>query len=240
MTVDVELVAQQDRRLGRQKVHDSRSRDFPLALAVDRSTWRDKAVRVYDPRPNPNQCHGECTGVAKMIQLNAAGNRVAGRVLGMGDAHRNYARNTERDPWPGTFTYDPATGATGGDDTGSSGLASAKTAAEHGIGGRYWHLFGGADEAVQHVMAGRVLSAGTWWHADMFGPSAGTYAGLPVVTPTGGRAGGHQYALRGYDAGRDMILARCWWGDFRDFWLARADLDVLLRDGGDAHWQATA
>jgi hypothetical protein len=36
-------------------------------------------------------------------------------------------------------------------------------------------------------------------------------------------------------------LGRCWWGpDFRDFWISRANLDQLLGEDGDAHWQAAA
>lgn len=231
MTLDVEIVEQQDKRLGRQKVHDDRSRAFAMGTTVDRSTWRDKAIRIYDPRVNPNQCHGECTGCAKMMQLNAAGNRVKGRVLNLlDDAHRNYSRNTELDPWVGSWPPD---------DTGSSGLASCKSAIEHGLAGEYRWLFGGADEVVQNIMGGLVISAGTWWTADMFGPSGGTHAGLPVVRPTGGWVGGHQYVLRGFDVSSDLVMGRCWWGEFRDFWISRADLDGLLRNNGDAHFQHT-
>jgi hypothetical protein len=225
--LDVDIRPQHDRRLGRQKVHDSRSRAFPARMTIDRSTWRDKAVRVYDPLPNPNQCHGECTGVGKMIQFNSVGNRKTGVVLGMQDAHRNYSRNTELDPWEGSWPPD---------DTGSSGLASCKSAVEHGLGGAYEWYFGGADEVIQGVHFGRVISVGTWWYWDMFNGYT-TYAGLPVIRPTGGEAGGHQYVIRGYDKGQDLALGRCWWDGFRDFWIARTGLDALLRDGGDAHWQ---
>jgi hypothetical protein len=195
---------------------------------VDRTLWRDKAIRLYDPIPNPNQPIGCCTGVAKCCQFNAIGNRVMGSVLNMDDAIRIYSRNTQIDPWPGS--YPP-------DDTGSSGLASAKTAQEMGLGGEYRWLFGGADEVIQAVMNGQVISVGTWWYWDMFDASGGMFLSRPVVTPTGGQAGGHQYVIRGYDKGHDLALGRCWWGGFKDFWIKRADLDALLRDGGDAHFQ---
>jgi hypothetical protein len=80
-----------------------------------------------------------------------------------------------------------------------------------------------------------VISVGTWWYEAMFHrqPSG-------LVRVMGDRAGGHQYVIRGYDESRDLVLGRCWWGEFRDFWLMRSDLDMLLRDGGDAHWQARA
>lgn len=229
--MDIETVEQRDPRLGRHKAHDPASRGFAMRVSVDRSTWRDKSVRLYDPLPNPNQRVGCCTGVAKCCQLNAVGNRRLGKVLNMTDAETIYSANTAIDPWPGTWPPE---------DTGSSGLASAKTAQSLGLGGEYRWLFGGADEVVQAVMNGEVISVGTWWYWDMFEPSGGFYLSRPVVRPLGGHAGGHQYVIRGYDEGQDLVLGRCWWGDFRDFWIKRTDLDSLLRDGGDAHWQRRA
>jgi hypothetical protein len=232
MSPDLEVAAvpQQSHLLGRQMVHDSRSRAFPLMAPgeVDRPAWRDRMVRVYDPRPNPEQVVGCCTGVAKCVQFNAVGNRVAGVVLGMADAERLYSAASALDPFPGSWPPE---------DTGSSGLASARVARSEGLGGEYRWLFGGADEVVSAVCSGLVVSVGTWWHADMFGPSGGAFDGRPVVTPTGGLAGGHQWAARGYDLSRDLVLGRCWWGDFQEFWVSRAHLDDLLRDGGDAHVQ---
>ena len=229
--LDVERVEQQSHLLGRNKVHDPASRGFALPrAAVDRSAWRDKSIRLYEPLPNPNQRVGCCTGVAKCSQLNAVGNRVKGRVLNMEDAERCYSENTKIDPWPGVW---PPT------DTGSSGLASAKTAQKFGWAGEYRWEFGGADGVIQQVQEGRVMSVGTWWYWAMFEASGGRFEGLPIVKPTGGQAGGHQYVIRGYDPGTDLALGRCWWGGFRDFWISRNDLDSLLRDGGDAHFQRT-
>lgn len=212
-------------------VHDERSRAFAMPTrAVDRSTWRDKAVRLYDPRSNPAQSVGNCTMCAKAMQFNAVGNRRAGIVLGMGWALDGYRAVTRIDPFPGQ--WEP-------DDTGSSGLASCKAAQQSGDGGEYRWLFGGADEVVQNIMEGYAISAGTWWYGDMF-EANGTFAGLPIFAPTGGQVGGHQYVLRGYDKDSDLVLGRCWWGGIRDFWIFRENLDMLLRDGGDAHWQARA
>lgn len=224
----VKRVEQQDPRLGRNVVHDPVSRNFAMPVSVDKSVWRDKRVRLYDPLPNPNQPIGCCTGVAKSCQLNAVGNRVMGRVLDMDDAIAIYSYATTIDPWDGS--YPP-------DDTGSSGLASAKSAQHHGLAGTYRWLFGGADEVVQSVMNGEVISVGTWWYWDMFAASGGWHQGLPIIKPTGGQAGGHQYAIRGYDIDADLVMGRCWWGDFRDFWIKRTDLDSLLHDDGDAHFQ---
>ena len=226
MSIETITVPQKSPLLGRQVVHDSRSRSFAARVAIDRSSWRDKSVRIYDPLPNPNQVVGCCTGVAKCVQLNAVGNRVKGRVLDMWMAESIYSRNTQIDPWEGTWPPD---------DTGSSGLASAKTAIEFGLAGEYRWLFGGADEVVQAVMAGQTISVGTWWYWDMFNQDS-----RGLVRVGGGQAGGHQYTIRGYDVDRDWVLGRCWWGSFRDFWISRADLHALLMDDGDAHFQRTA
>lgn len=220
-----EFIEQKDHRLGRQLVHDPRSLSFPMSVGVDRATWRSRSLRVYDPRPNPNQPIGCCTGVAKAVQFNAAGNRKAGQVLDLDDAIKIYSLATSLDVWEGA--YPP-------DDTGSSGLASCKAAEQMGLGGVYRWLLGGADEVVQAVVNGEVISVGTWWYQGMFSQDD---AG--VIKPTGSRAGGHQYVIRGYDLRHDRVLGRCWWGPgFRDFWLARGDLADLLADDGDAHWQA--
>jgi hypothetical protein len=211
--------------LGRNKVHDERSRAFPMATTINRSLWTDKAVRLYEPWPNPHQLVGCCTGVAKASQLNAVGNRVPGRVLKLADAERMYSRNSQIDPWEGSWPPE---------DTGSSGLASAKTAIEFGLAGEYRWLFGGADEVVQNVMEGRAISVGTWWFWSMFKRDSQNRV---AISEQDGTAGGHQYVIRGYDLSSDLVLGRCWWGNFRDFWMSRADLDRLLRDGGDAHFQ---
>jgi hypothetical protein len=226
LLLDIEVITNQPGMLGRQKVHDERSRAFAGRQVVDRSTWRDKAVRIYDPSPNPNQEVGCCTAVTKAIQFNAIGNRRTGKVLGMDWALDLYSLNTRIDPFAGEWPPD---------DTGSSGLASAKAAQQKAEGGVYRWRFDGADGVVQEVMAGNVVSVGTRWDYSMFTPDAKN-----IVHPGGDQAGGHQWAVRGYDADRDLVMGRCWWGSFRDFWISRADLDDLLRDGGDAHVQARA
>lgn len=223
MGIHVKGVEQQYPNLGRQMVHDSKSRAFPVDVVIDKSTWHDKSVRIYDPSTNPNQCHGECTGCAKSMEMNATGNRVAGVVLDMDDAHKIYSKATTLDPFTGTWPPD---------DTGSSGLAAAKAAKALGIGGAYRHVFGGANEVVQLIMLGRVVNIGTWWYEGMFSPNSSK-----VIAPTGDMVGGHQYIARGYDVDTDRVMIRCWWGTFRDVWIKRSDLNKLIMDGGDAHIQ---
>lgn len=221
--LDVQVVPQRDKRLGRQKVHDPLSRGWPLSISLERNQWRSKLIRIYDPRPNPNQCHGECTGVAKAMQLNAKGNRVKGAVLNMDMAHKLYSLASTLDPWPGAWPPK---------DTGSSGLASAKAAVQLNLGGEYRHVFRGADEVIELIQKGRAVSVGTWWTEDMFDPD---HEG--IIEPTGARAGGHQYLARGYELKRDLVRIRCWWGNYRDVWIRRTHLNDLIMDGGDAHVQ---
>jgi hypothetical protein len=226
MSVEVIHIPQQRPNLGRQMVHDSRSKAFSAGLEgviLDRSKWRTKSIRIFDPPKNPNQCHGECTGVAKCVQMNAKGNRVPGFIFTMDSAHNLYHLATELDPFDGEWPPD---------DTGSSGLASAKAAKKLGIGGEYRHVFNGADGVVQLIQEDRVVSVGTWWYDNMFTPNE-----KGIIEPTGPKVGGHQFAARGYDAKRDLVLIRCWWGSYRDVRIKREHLNELILDGGDAHIQ---
>jgi len=222
---------QLDPRLGRQVVHDPRSRGFALAPKVDPATWRTRTVRIYDPKPNPNQTHGNCTGCSKAIQFNSVGNRKAGRVLDMSDADTIYALATTLDPWPGSWNVDGT-----GEDTGSSGLAAAQAAQKLGLGGEYRWLFGGADEAVQAIVGGAAVSVGTWWYEGGFDPKPEPGGGVRIEM-TGRKVGGHQWTLHRYDKRRDLVGGLCWWGDMSDFWIRRSHLADLLADDGDAHIQ---
>lgn len=215
-----------DPRLGRHVVHDERSRGFALAATVDTSKWVTKLIRVYDPVPNPNQTIGDCTGCAKAMQMNAAGNRKKGVVLGLATADKVYSLATTLDPFDGS--YPP-------DDTGSNGLSAAKAAQKLGLGGTYRWIFNGADGVVQAVMDGHVVNVGTRWDNNMFNQDAKHF-----VHPGGGIAGGHEWTVRGYSVEMDALRGRCWWGTFRDFWIKRTDLAELLADQGDAHVQARA
>jgi hypothetical protein len=227
----VVVVDQRDPRLGRQVVHDPRSRSFPMR-AADTSTWRSKTIRLYDPTPNPNQDVGCCTGCDKAMNGNAGGNRVAGRVLKYADALHIYSLATRLDPWEGDFNI-----STGVVDTGSSGLAASKAAQHLGLGGEYqWALKGGADAVVQQIMDGQTVGVGTYWYEGGFNPKPRLAGGVQIEM-TGARVGGHQWRIRGYDEPTDMLLGRCWWGRFRDFWISREHLAELLADDGDAHTQ---
>lgn len=221
--LDVEIIPQLHPFLGRQKVQDPASRGFPMGIPVNPASWTTKLIRIYDPPVNPNQCHGECTGCANAMMLNSEGNRIAKQVLNLNYAHKCYSGASKIDPFEGSWPPE---------DTGSSGLAAAKTAQTMKTGGAYRWIFGGADEVVQTIMAGRVVSVGTWWYEGLMRKDS-----MLNVEPTGNRIGGHQYVVRGYDKAKDSVVIRCWWGSYRDAYLKRSHLNALLLDGGDAHVQ---
>lgn len=217
---------QLDPRLGRQVVHDSRSRDYehrPRTVTRPGGAWRH---RVYNPRPVPEQTVGCCTGVDQCVKANARGNRVPGVVLGMDDAIAIYSRATQLDQWTDQ-QYPPY-------DTGSSSLAACKASMERGDIERYEWIFAGVDAVIAALIL-KPVGVGTWWYDQMFHPE-GT---KQQVRPGGSVAGGHQWSLVGYDPSDKLFTGMCWWGpDFGrngSFTIHRDDLADLLADDGDAH-----
>lgn len=224
--VKVIRVEQKSKLLGRNVQHDPRSRAFAMALPIDRASWRTKSIRIYDPLPNPNQVIGNCTGCQKAMAFNAYGQRKIGVVHNMDFANKVYSWASANDPWQGQWPPD---------DTGSSGLAAAQAAQALGVGGEYRWLFGGADEIVQAIMDGMTVGVGTWWYEGLFNRNESGR-----IEPTGQKVGGHQWTVRGYDKYRDWVLGRCWWGEYRDFWIKREHLNDLVMDDGDANVQVHA
>jgi hypothetical protein len=221
----VVTVEQQDQRLGRNAVHDPHSRRF--AFQATETPRRDITLRVYNPRPNPDQPVGCCTGVDACVKANTVGNRVKGVVLDMDDALRIYSRATQIDPWPGS--YPP-------EDTGSSGLAACKASVEQGLIDRYEWIFTGTDGVYAALAQGRPVGVGTWWYSRMF--EIDHMSGL--IDCSGERVGGHQFTVVGYRKKLDAFLAMCWWGSWGmdsqgRFLIRRASLQDLLMDDGDAH-----
>lgn len=215
----------EDHRLGRHVVHDPRSWDYQEKLARRAGPLRTVQHRRYDPRPEPNQPIGCCTGVSECLMANTKGNRVKGKVLGMDTAIKAYSLATSLDPFDGT--YPP-------EDSGSSGLAAAKAMVELGLADEYVWYFNGGD--VLLALQEHPISFGGWWYYDMFNATRDN----PLVRPTGPKAGGHQWTLSGFDAKNALIVGECWWGkefglDGR-FYLSVRDFIELMADDGDAHF----
>lgn len=220
----VVTVEQNSIRLGRQVVHDPRSRAF--AFQAGEAPRRDIQLRVYGPTPRPDQTIGCCTGVDQAVKCNTAGNRVKGHVLRMVDAERIYSNATRLDPWPGE--YPPA-------DTGSSGLAACQAAKALGLIDRYEWLFGGTADILAALAVGKPVGVGTWWLRGMWNVNRST----GLVDVNGPRDGGHQWTVTGYRHRLDAFVGECWWGPSFGkggrFLIRRQDLAQLLADDGDAH-----
>lgn len=225
MSIKVETMPVTDPRLGRQLVHDSRSRSFPAPLARFQPVEPFRH-RFYQPRVTPNQPVGCCTGVAEAVIANSVPNRVKGRVLDMDDALACYRIASRNDPWPGE--WEP-------EDTGSSGLAAAKGAVELGWAAGYEWCFG--LDHVRSALPIRPISVGTWWPGSAFYLDEDGF-----IDCRGGYVGGHQWTLTGWHPEGDTFYGLCWWGpDWPTpgakgrFKIRGADLNRLLEDDGDAH-----
>lgn len=215
----------EDHRLGRHIVHDPKSWDHQETFPRRAAPLRSVQHRRYDPRPEPSQTIGCCTGVSECMMANSRNNRVRGQVLTMPMAEQVYSRATRIDPFRGE--YPPK-------DTGSSGLAAAKAAMELGIAEEYVWYFS-MDDFLRGLQE-HPISCGTAWYNDMFDASRHN----PVIKPTGSLAGGHQWVASGYKAVDELIVGECWWGpDFGidgRFYISVNDLRSLFEDRGDAHF----
>jgi hypothetical protein len=180
---------------------------------------------MYDPTPNPNQTIGDCTGCDKAMEGNAAEQP---RQRADPDHGR---RGADLQPGDGTRPVGRLVAAHG---HRIQLAGSSKAAQQLKLGGAYrWNFTHDASGIVQEIMEGRTVGVGTWWYEGGFRPKPRKQGGV-YVEMTGAKAGGHQWRIRGYDEPTDMLLGRCWWGRFRDFWITRAHLAELLADDGDA------
>jgi hypothetical protein len=211
--------------LGRNVFHDPRSRAFAVSVPMGIEI---RSVRHDVVKTTLNQGNiGACTRFSLQMALMT-------RPLWNGlwnftneDGWRGYARQTQIDPFPGTFTYPPP----GGQDTGSDGNSAAWVAREQGLITGWSHAFG-VQQSLETLML-QPDTTGTIWTQTMFYPDADGR-----VHPTGAVAGGHQYERIGYDAERRRLWCLTpWgqWGPFGDgtFYIALDDYANLLAQNGD-------
>lgn len=212
--------------LGRTVHHDPRSRDHEAEQAsqLGKVLWEHKAAVLDQGKL------GSCTGNALTQLLNttkAGKSRLAANksnsFLKEGTAVQLYSRATVLDGIGGV--YPP-------NDTGSSGLAVAKAGVEAGYFTEYRHAFG-----YQHFVGAIQLSpviVGTSWFDGMFTPDADGY-----IWPTGKVAGGHEYAVLGWDgsSGPDKVtMLNSWsksWGRNGRAYIRGDVFTELLADQGD-------
>jgi hypothetical protein len=219
VTVHAELVPLTDGNphpLGRHVVHDSRSLDFPAALAqVYKAVWWAHQGQVLN-----QGSLGSCTGNALVDCLMSGPLFRRGRNLTEADAVRAYSRATQIDPFAGQY---PPT------DTGSDGLDACKAGVEFGWLSGYTHAFG-LDECLRALTLGPVM-IGIPWYSGMFRP-----APSGVLTVSGSLAGGHEVALTAITTSGMVRIQNSWgagWGLNGCAYLHFNDLARLLSEGGD-------
>lgn len=138
-------------------------------------------------------------------------------------AVRCYTLNTLLDGYPGAYPSQ---------DTGSDGLAAAKTLKALGAADTYKHAF--SLSALDSALQSGPVMLGTEWVNSMFDPAAD---GRLKVTRTSGVAGGHEYIVDEIDTTNGIYwIQNSWgtsWGREGRAYVARADLQWLLSQQGD-------
>jgi hypothetical protein len=206
-----------DRRLDRIPQWDERSKQFPIRALIGDVPLKSKKWTCL-PRLDQGQ-EGACVGFGWSHELAADPVRV--KVTDT-TAMTLYRRAQQLDEWPGE-AYN-----------GTSVLAGAKAVQEQGHMAEYRWAFG-VDDVLATLSAHGPVVIGVDWMAGMMNTDANGY-----IVPTGEVVGGHCTLLRGLirERGRWVTVGRqSWgrtWGVGGDFKLAAADLDVLLKNAGEA------
>lgn len=207
-----------DVKLGRIEAPDSR--DHPMGAVLQDSLPRQlPEYRYWLNGPildqgQTNSCVGYCC--AQFLQTSPIRTRVApdfGLTI--------YRRALQIDEFYGE------------NDTGTSVRAGVKVLEEQGRVERYVWAYS-AEEIKQWVLAFGPVIVGTEFTTgmrDIKGP--GWY-----MNPVGNPIGGHCYEINGYSKSRHAFRSpNSWtteWGDKGRSWIKYGDLDLLIRNRGDA------
>lgn len=230
-------------RLGRHVHHDPRSLAYAhgvLPSSAIKSVRWTRRVGIFD-QGNLGSCTGNAA--AGLVGTDSAGRQGATSVTITADQAAKtkgvfkagtyavdeafavlcYELNTRLDTYSGT--YKPT-------DTGSDGLAGAKTLQALGLADTYTHGFS-IDALGSALQAGPVM-IGVQWMNSMFDTDAD---GRIVVTRTSGVAGGHELCMDEIDVenGRYWV-SNSWaesWGVGGRGYFTKADMVWLLSQQGD-------
>jgi len=216
-----------DVRLGRHRLHDSRSRRF-AAPEVDPATLHSIRHEIKVPILNQGNV-GSCTGHAITANMGGTAFWTAAREFiptTEREAHEYavsvYSDATRLDPWEGQYLPD---------DTGSDGLSVAKAMHNRGLISGYQHAF--SLNAALTALASQPVIVGTAWLSSMYSPDRRD--GKLIVQ--GYEDGGHEYCLDELDVERKRVWVRnSWgldWGIGGRAWMSWADLGKLLANYGD-------
>lgn len=203
------------KRLGRNVVHDPRSKAYGATGATDIVTTRHvRNVPIFDQGEL-----GSCTGNAAVGAISTDPYGFHGTEQ---DAIDVYTQATHLDRIRGV--YPPH-------DTGSSGLAVMKALKKRGLIVSYSHAFGLAH--VLRALVKRPGITGFTWREGCDSPDE-----YGVVRYRGGVRGGHEVELVGLDVERSLVwFANSWgpdWGLAGFFAMTFEDYSRALADHGDA------
>lgn len=204
-----------DPRLDRVQQFDERSRNYPVTAIIDKSqprsyTWGCDIVLDQGRE-------GACVGFSVAHELRAKPKVVGGVDQAL--AMRLYKRAQFLDPWPGE-NY-----------SGTSVLAGIKAAQELGYIKEYRWAFGVDDLALAVSRKGPAI-LGIDWYMSMYSPQSG------YISVGGQKVGGHAILCVGYSTKLDAFMLHNSWGERWGYRgrarISRADMDTLLRAGGEA------
>jgi hypothetical protein len=239
-TIVVKRFEDQDPRLGRNVLHDSRSLSYqvePKSVSTLRSVRHQTRIPVLDqgaylpPGATQRISLGSCTGNAGVNILGTdkfLATDVVKQRLSLTDADHDeqfavvvYSLATTLDPYSGTY---PPT------DTGSNGLSIAKALQKLGLISGYQHATSLA--AALTALNDGPCMAGTIWRGDMFNPMPDGRLKI-----TGNIEGGHEYKLDELDVeNRRVWILNQWgldWGINGRAWFSWDDFGTLLANQGD-------
>lgn len=214
----------QDIRLGRIEEFDERSLNFPITSVLKTGIKRNRIWRCVE---NYNQGNiGACVGFSIAHELAAT----PVEVLGLTNDYiikQIYWEAQKTDPWPGG-SYPAANPQY----EGTSVLAGVKVAQSLGYFEQYRWAFG-LNDVLLGISSSGPCVLGIKWYANMSIPDSNNF-----IAPTGQLQGGHAILARGVDWNKKhVILHNSWgknWGDNGTCYIKFEDLDLLLKDNGEA------
>lgn len=226
--------------LGRHVEHDPRSLAYTHGVlpktAIKSVDWT-RRVPIFD-QGNLGSCTGNAAtgllGTDSAARTGLTSATLDGDTLPVDEdlAVQVYKLATQLDSIKGT--YPP-------DDTGSSGLGAAKALKHLGLAAGYSHAF--SLNALKTALQSGPVMVGTVWLESMFDVDSDGYV---IVDRKSAVAGGHEYVISAYDAGRQAFrLDNSWgdqWGVRGSAWYTAANLQWLLSQDGDVTvpaWTAT-
>lgn len=204
--------------LGRVHVPDERDKKFPMSAAIPMSAG-DRTYRYWWANGwwGNQGAKPHCVAYSWMHWLeDGPTTHSKTRTAGTGplfDTTKLYKEAQKIDQWPGE-NYD-----------GTSVRAGAQMLRSWGVIQSFRWAWDAATVVRALLTTGPVV-VGTWWHVDMFQPKLDKETGKILITPSGGKAGGHAYMLNGVNTEKGLVRIKNSWGRCFD------DQTEILTQGG--------